>query len=157
MTDLNGVNERFILEISKTYNVAEVNNKDILMYKLTLRKQKKFGLRQLLKIEERDYLILCDGNHRVDDLLNSITAYEEHEKADTGGSYLCLMPVDKADADMCTQFNGKSFVHFIFVDNSTNKLVIDKDFYYSGAKRIKMLMDIYSDCFSEFSSGGNCA
>ena len=67
------------------------------------------------------------------------------------------MPVDKADADMCTQFNGKSFVHFIFVDNSTDKLVIDKDFYYSGAKRIKMLMDIYSDCFSEFSSGGNCA
>lgn len=41
MTDLNGVNERFILEISKTYNVAEVNNKDILMYKLTLRKEKK--------------------------------------------------------------------------------------------------------------------
>lgn len=96
MTDLNDVNKRFMLEISKTYNVAEVNNKDILMYKLTLRKEKKFGLRQLLKIEERDYLILCDGNHRVDDLLNSITAYEEHEKADTGGSYLCLRPVDKA-------------------------------------------------------------
>ena len=147
MTDLNDANKRFMLEISKTYNVAEVNNKDILMYKLTLRKEKKFGLRQLLKIEESDDLILCDGNHRVDDLLTSIPAYEEHEKADTGGSYLCLMPVDKADADMCTQFNGKSFVHFIFVDNSTNKLVIDKDFYYSGAKRIKMLMDIYSDCF----------
>ena len=105
MTDLNDVNKRFMLEISKTYNVAEVNNKDILMYKLTLRKEKKFGLRQLLKIEERDYLILCDGNHRVDDLLNSITAYEEHEKADTGGSYLCVMSVDKADADkLCSVF-----------------------------------------------------
>lgn len=66
-----------------------------------------------------------------------------------GVSYLCIMPIEEPMLSMCTHFNGKSFIHFLFIDKTRGCLMYDKDFYYSGAKCIKKIMDICEKHFKK--------
>ena len=66
---------------------------------------------------------------------------------------MCIMSAEKPTVDLCTYFNGKSFVHLILLDNCFNKLVYDKKFYYYDSKSIKRLMDTYQKCFTSLGKG----
>ena len=111
-----------------------------------------YGLSSNKKEVGYTFLVLCkdyDSSHRVEEILNGIDLLEKGQKK--GNSYLCIMSAEKPTVDLCTYFNGKSFVHFILLDNCFNKLVYDKKFYYYGGKIIKRLMDTYQKCFTSFS------
>lgn len=96
------------------------------------------------------YLLFCDNCDtppNLDSILEAVNRLDESHKY--GNSYLCVMHKKDADKDMCTYFNGKSFVHFIFSDPPSGNLIYDTDFYYFGAKHIKRLIAIYQECFND--------
>lgn len=132
------LNSKYLLELSKKYRIESINmfKEDFSSYCVSLYKI------------ARIYLILCNNYNASLDIsvvLDRITVFEENCKK--GYSYLCVMPMEKPDIELCTHCNGKSFVHFIFLDSSTNSLVYDKRIYYLGSKKIKQLMDIFQNCF----------
>ena len=94
-------------------------------------------------------LVLSNNNNSscFDCFFDELSLFEDEEK--NGNSYICLMPTKEASVEECTKFNGKSFVHFVFLDFQKKKIVLDKDFYYFGSKHIKKLMNICEEAFSQ--------
>ena len=133
------LNKSYLSEISTKYKIEDVDlfGSDFSSYVLTVKR-------------DRIYLALCNDyscSYDVNKILEEVSVLEEKSKK--GNSYLCVMAADNPTKEMCTFFNGKSFVHFILIDNNAKNLVYDKKIYYSGVKHIKKLMDMYQKCFDE--------
>ena len=132
------LNQNFLHQIAKTYNIenVEICKNGFSAYRLSTNKRNAV------------YLVLCDDFTVLSDmdfLLDQILIWDQSLK--NGNSYLCVMPLIHAEADLCTYCNGKSFVHFVLYDSETSRLVYDKKFYYSGSKQVKQLIDAYQMCF----------
>ena len=135
------LNQLYLSEISKQYKIEslEMFESGFSSYCLSLNKK------------ERVYLILCNNysfSFEVNFVLDKLSLIES--TIEKGNSYLCIMPMEKPTIDLCTHFNGKSFVHFIFLDKHTNDLVYDKKIYYFGVKQIKQMIDAFLTCFDTF-------
>lgn len=140
------LNQAFLSEVRKEYTV---NGMESPINGFSL-----YGLSSNKKEAGHTFLVLCedhDCGHRVEEILNGIDLLEKGQK--NGNSYLCIMSAEKPTVDLCTYFNGKSFVHLILLDNCFNKLVYDKKFYYYDSKSIKRLMDTYQKCFTSLGKG----
>lgn len=134
---MNELNQKYLLRLSQQYRVTDVSSseRDFLLYQIERKKSNCF-------------LLLCNNYEITPDLLvvlEFITRFDSSFKY--GNSYLCIVPTENATLDMCTQFNGDTFVHFLFVNISESRLLYDKDFYYVGGKQIKDLIGIYENCF----------
>lgn len=134
------LNEVFLCEIYDRYEVVEVKifNGNFTTY------QVKKNKRNIV------YLMLFDNDKNLYDvnmLLNKISSWDNI--SEYGKSYLCIIPTNDPIPEMCTYFNGKSFVHFIFVNKKTN-LIYDKKIHYLGSKIVMELMDIYQTCFDNW-------
>ena len=137
MSDLN---QLYLSEISKQYKIEslEMFESGFSSYCLSLNKK------------EQVYLILCNDysfSFEVNFVLDKLSLIES--TIEKGNSYLCIMPMEKPTIDLCTHCNGKSFVHFIFLDNYTRGLIYDKRISYWGCKQVKRLIDIFQNCFNE--------
>lgn len=137
------LNRKFLSKISEEYDMESVEMPDsgFLVYRLIHRKRKRVVF----------YLFLCKDftiSSDISAILDKISLWDYSFK--NGNSYLCITPGNHAQIDMCTQFNGKSFLHFIIYDQKRNALIYDKDFYYHGSKYLKQLMDTYQNCFHMF-------
>lgn len=134
---MDNINQMFLSELSKAYSLERVRAifDGFSAYRVKIK-------------EDCVYLLLNDDfsiSHDIDTTLETISSHEKSEKH--GASYLILMAKENPKKKQCTNFNGRSFAHFIFCDKTTKNLVFDKDFYYSGSKAVKKLIDIYQDCF----------
>ena len=134
------LNQLYLSEISKQYKLEslEMFESGFSSYCVSLNKK------------ERVYLILCNDYRFLFDVnfvLDKLSLIES--TVEKGNSYLCIMPMEKPTIDSCTHCNGKSFVHFIFLDNYTRGLIYDKRIYYRGCKQVKRLIDIFQNCFNE--------
>ena len=136
------LNERFLSKISEEYELEniEILDSDFISCSLIRQKSKEYIYLFLCK----DYFVTSD----VDLVLDKISFIDQSFKK--GNSYLCVMPKVNSTLDMCTYFNGKSFMHFMFYDNNKSDLVYDKNFYYHGGKKVKKLIDIYRRCFNDW-------
>ena len=81
----------------------------------------------------------------IDCVLNTLSLYDHTSKE--GKSYLCIIPAEYTDTELCTHCNGKSFVHFVFY-NLKKQVICDKSIYYAGSNKIKCLLDHFVACFS---------
>lgn len=134
------LNQLYLSEISKQYKLESLEMFESGFSSYCVSSNKK----------ERVYLILCNDYRVLFDVtfvLNKLSLIES--AVEKGSSYLCVMPMEKPTIDSCTYCNGKSFVHFIFLDNYTRGLIYDKRIYYSGCKQVKRLIDIFQNCFNE--------
>jgi hypothetical protein len=134
------LNQLYLSELSKQYKIESVEMFEFGFSSYCISPNKR----------ERVYLLLCDNLSSSFDVyfvLDKLSLIESASKA--GNSYLCIMPADNPIIDLCTHCNGKSFVHFIFLDKHTRCLVYDKKIYYWGCKQVKRLIDIFQNCFNE--------
>lgn len=95
--------------------------------------------------KQQTELIIFDDfstSYVVEDVLKIIEKNEKEKSLKHGNCYMCLMSVSNAQKEKCTYFNGKSFCHFVFFDIQKKNLLCDKDFYYSGSKMVKDIIDI---------------
>lgn len=134
------LNQKYFKEISKKYEIENIKKveREFTLYRISLDKNKIV------------YLVLCNNytsSSEVNLILDEISSLEKNIK--TGNIYLCIMPLENPSIELCTYFNGKNFVHFIFYDKYKNNLVYDKNIYYAGCKMVKQLIDIYQNCFNE--------
>lgn len=137
---MSNLNQLYLSEISKQYKLEslEMFESGFSSYCLSLNKK------------ERVYLILCNDYSFPFDVNFVLEKLSFIESAiEKGNSYLCIMPMEKPAIDLCTHCNGKSFVHFIFLDNYTRDLIYDKRIYYWGCKQVKRLIDIFQNCFNK--------
>lgn len=135
------LNQYYLLELSKKYEIES-----IAMFENGF---SSFCLS--LNNKERIYLVLCNdykSSFDINLVLDKISIMAS--TVNLGNSYLFIMPIENPTRDLCTYCNGKSFVHFIFLDRTTHDLVYDKHIYYSGCKQIKQLIDIYQNCFNMY-------
>lgn len=134
------LNQLYLSKLTEKYEIekTELFEKEFSSYKVLLNK------RNII------YLMLCNDYtsiHNVNEVLDIISILERNHKK--GNSYLCIVPMEEPTVDLCTHFNGKSFVHFIFYSKESNTLTYDKNIYYLGSKHMKCLIDIYQTCFDE--------
>jgi len=134
------LNQLYLSEISKQYKFEslEMFESGFSSYCLSLNKK------------DQVYLILCNDYSSpfdVNFVLENLSLTES--TIEKGNSYLCIMPMENPTIDLCTHCNGKSFVHFILLDNHTRDLIYDKKIYYSGSRQVKQLIDIFQKCFNE--------
>lgn len=133
------LNQKYLIELLKKYNVETVNplTTDFSTYCVSNKKC-------------TTYLSVCndyDATIDINAVLNSVSVLESSKR--NGNSYLCIVPKKRQTLEMCTHCNGKSFVHFIFVDINTKTLLYDKHIYYLGSKHVKQMMQIFRCCFCE--------
>ena len=134
------LNQLYLSELSKQYKIESVEmfETGFSSYCISLNKR------------ERVYLFVCNNwssSFDVDFVLDKLSLIES--TFEKGNSYLCIMPVENPSIDLCTHCNGKSFVHFIFLDKYTRCLTYDKKIYYWGCKQVKRLIDIFQNCFNQ--------
>lgn len=137
---MSALNQLFLSELSKQYKLEslEMFENGFSSYCLSMNKK------------EQVYLILCNNyslSFDVNKILDKISLIESAKEM--GSSYLCIMPMENPTIDLCTHCNGKSFVHFIFLDIHTKDLIYDKKIYYFGSRHVKRLIDIFQNCFAE--------
>lgn len=132
------INNQILTEIPDEY----ARNTDVFF-------AEEFSCYELIKkrffVDEKVYLILpkdysiCGS---VDSVLEAITDWEKKSALKNGNTYIVVLPVKRADRDMCMFSNGQSFTHFVLYDKGGQALLYDKDFFYSGSKGIKRIIDI---------------
>ena len=137
------INRKFLDILEQKYKIERVHNlpTNFSVYYLCKHKKNKYG-------KYGKYLFLPNDRNTVydiNDVLDCVSILDKDEKL--GYDCLGIMSLEKATKDMCFYFNGKSFVHFIFIDEYENRLIYDKNFYYYCAKEIKEIMDIYQNCY----------
>lgn len=135
---MNNINKIYLSYLSAKYDIKEDDflGNDFESFRI-LKERKQIACLALCN----NYAIERD----VNSALERISALEEHGKK--GNSYLLIIPKKNPTLELCTHFNGKSFVHIIFYDKDTNSLTYDKRIYYLGVKSIKRLIDAFQFCF----------
>ncbi len=94
-------------------------------------------------------LLLCNNFQKSYDIQDILATIDQQEAcSDHHNSYICIMPLCDATKENAVLFNGRSFVHFVFVDCNHNRVVYDETISYWGSKHIKRVMKIYQECFA---------
>ncbi len=138
------INQKFLLEIGNEYKLKDLGPFELNfeLYQVSPLKKKLFSF------SGTDYLLINNDYYKpldINSILDKIEVLEKGSKY--GHSYLCIMPAENPTKESCTFLNNMTFVHFVLFDNKTKNLVYDKDFYYSGSKKMKQMIDTYQRCF----------
>lgn len=135
----------YLSQILKLYRaeLIKIFDANFLSYQLTHKRRKDI----FLVLPTNDINLNC-----LNSFLGELSLFDEKQKY--GNCYICVVPKKESLVEECTNFNGKSFVHFVFLDFQKNKIVYDKNFYYFGSRHIKNLIEICEEVFKHQSGDG---